>query len=66
MKNELNEFACKRKQSFPKPVIKCLRRIEKDEIDYISACDLFHLSHGFILTATGAALTYGLLIINLL
>ena len=59
MKNELNKFACKRKQSFSKPVIECLRRIEKDEIVYISSCDLFHLSREFILSATGAALTYG-------
>ena len=66
IQNELNELACKQKQMYPEPVFECLRRIEKDEIAYISAGGLFHLSRGFILTAVGTLLTYGLLIINLL
>lgn len=66
VQDKLNEFSYKEKLSFPESVIKCLERIEKSEIPYMSVCGLFVISRGFILTATGAALTYGLLIINLL
>lgn len=42
-----------------------LKRMESEEIVYISVCELFPLTRGFILSALGTVLTYGLLIINL-
>lgn len=41
-----------------------LSRIEKEDIVNISACGLFELRRGFILTAIGTTLTYDLLIIS--
>lgn len=43
----------------------CLKRIEREEIMYISVCELFHLTKSFILSALGTILTYGLLVANL-
>ena len=42
-----------------------LKRIESEEVVYISVCGLLYLTRSFLLTATGAIITYGLLIINL-
>lgn len=42
-----------------------LKRIENEEIVYVSVCGLFHLTRNVLLTALGAVLTYGLLITNL-
>lgn len=42
-----------------------LKRIESEEIVYLSACELFYLTRSFMLSAFGAILTYGLLITNL-
>ena len=42
-----------------------LKRIENEEVVYFSVCGLFCLTKGFLLSALGAILTYGLLIINL-
>lgn len=66
VRDKLNELARNEKQWTPQCVLQSLKRIEKDEINYMSACGLFHVSRGFILTAIGAWLTYDLLIINLL
>lgn len=41
-----------------------LKRIEKEDVVYISPCSLFSVNRGFILTAAGATLAYDLLIIN--
>lgn len=48
----------------PQNVIYCLKRIEKQDVVYISACGMFSINRQFILTAIGVALTYDLLIIN--
>ena len=61
-----NELASNDKLWIPHCVLQSLKRIEKDEIEYMPACGLFHVSRGFILTAIGASLTYDLLIINYL
>ena len=42
-----------------------LKRIENEEVVYLSVCGLFCLTKGFLLSALGAIFTYGLLIINL-
>lgn len=42
-----------------------LKRIESEEIVYISVCGLFRMTRGFIFSALGAVLTYGLLITSL-
>lgn len=42
-----------------------LKRIESEEIVYISVCGIFRMTRGFILSALGAVLTYGLLITSL-
>lgn len=42
-----------------------LKRIENEEVVYVSVCGLFHLTRNVLLTALGAVLTYGLLITNL-
>lgn len=42
-----------------------LQRIENEEIIYMSACGLFHLTRNFILSAFGAIFSYGLLITSL-
>ena len=46
-------------------VIFYLKRIEKEDIIYITACGLFEFTRKYLLSAIGAALTYNLLIINL-
>lgn len=66
VQDKLNELLRNEKQWIPQCVLQSLKRIEKDEIEYMSACGLFHISRGFILTAVGATLTYDLLIINFL
>lgn len=43
----------------------CLTRIESEEIVHISVCGMFYMTRYYILSASGALLTYGLLIINL-
>lgn len=42
-----------------------LKRIENEDIVYITICGMFHLTRSYILTALGLMLTHGLLIINL-
>lgn len=42
-----------------------LQRIENEEIVYMSACGLFHLTRSFILSAFGAIFSYGLLVTSL-
>ena len=42
-----------------------LMRIESEEVVHLSVCGLFYLKRGFLLTALGTILTYGLLLINL-
>ena len=42
-----------------------LKRIESEEVVYLSVCGLFCLTKDFLLSALGAIFTYGLLIINL-
>lgn len=66
VRGKLNELAHNEKQWVPQSVLQCLKRIEKDEIEHVSACGLFHISRGFIFTAIGTMLTYDLLIINYL
>lgn len=50
--------------SIPRSVIYCLKRIEKQDVVYISACGMFSINRQFILTAVGVTLSYDLLIIN--
>ena len=42
-----------------------LKRIENEDVVYLSVCGLICLKKGFLLSALGAIFTYGLLIINL-
>lgn len=42
-----------------------LKRIENEDIVYISICGMFNLTRSYILSAFGIVLTYGLLVINL-
>lgn len=48
----------------PRNVLFYLKRIEKENVIYISPAGMFSLTRQFILTAIGATLTYDLLIIN--
>lgn len=42
-----------------------LKRIEKSETIYLTACGLVHFQRSFLLSAFGALLTYGLLVFNM-
>ena len=49
----------------PKENLFYLMRIDTEEIVYISACGMFHVTRNYILSALGVFLTYGLIVINL-
>ena len=53
------------RQFITKQTMFYLHRIENEESLHISACGLFNLTRSFILSALGAVLTYGLLIMTL-
>ena len=42
-----------------------LKRIEKEDAIYISACGMFKFTRKFVLSAIGITLTYNLLLINI-
>lgn len=48
----------------PQNILIHLKRIEREDILYISACGMFHFTRGFILTTIGITLTYSLFLIN--
>ncbi|GIX77751.1 hypothetical protein CEXT_413331 [Caerostris extrusa] len=45
--------------------VRLLKRMEKKEIIYMSACDMIYFKKGFLLSACGTLFTYGLLIVNM-
>lgn len=67
IKKTVREFinGCSYGQFITRQNIFYLKRIESEEIVYISVCGLFHLTRSFILSALGGLLTYGLLITSL-
>ena len=52
------------KRFIPKQTLFHLKRIENEDTVYITVCDMFHVTRGYILSSLGLMLTYGLLIIN--
>ncbi|GFT11322.1 uncharacterized protein TNCV_1144171 [Trichonephila clavipes] len=48
-----------------KGTIEVLERMEKKDIIFISACETVHFKKSFLLSAVGALITYGVLLVNL-
>lgn len=65
-REKLNQHACGTTPYVRANILLCLKRIEAEELIYISVCGLFPLTKSLILSATGAILSYDLLIINVL
>ncbi|GIY69713.1 uncharacterized protein CDAR_219961 [Caerostris darwini] len=48
-----------------KRILFLLKRIEKKDIIYLSACGMINIKRSFLLTAVGAIFTYGIIIYTL-
>ena len=64
VRQNINEHVFKLKPPFTKNTLRCLQRIESEEIIYVSVCNMFLLTKSFILTTIGIIFTYCLLFVN--
>ena len=63
-RKRINEHVFGLSPPISQDALRYLKRIENENIMYVSVCGVFHLTRSFILSAIGAILTYDLLIIN--